>query len=444
MADDFVCELHGASCINEKGGSYQRQPAFLSGEHWEPITAMSTLPVLLRESESACPVLKMFSAISILRRTLRNPPPDFSLFSGFLREDIWHLLAKSSTRVLKSILDTLADDPKTRSAGTSAVVFLQLEWMARRISSTSEAGITRKFHLDVIMNFLGRLRAALFSYPLVWLIFYEVFQRSILECRRHRISNRGNDHLFSQYDTQNAINIQDKEYVDPLGGSSVLSNSLTAYALDLLRPSIVSAPYVQGASILSHLRCKFLRSTRGVLGASPLSPSQDNDYGEGDGFPARSGEFLHQHAVREVLDLGCGRGRRPTNDFDWDAYDPSDEERNVLPKRAFDGVVAYDVLERLSDEELGVVFMWLELYAKDCLVLGMATGKKPAVVGSPGHTWLRSGDPADFATQSAEWWSIKIQEFLPQFSLVERKLFYSHKESRSNYVVFHLVRAAVK
>jgi len=407
MADDFVCELHGSECPNEKDAEYPWTPVYRVEGEWKIIDRRATIAELEDLTKSTCPIIKLFSMMALLRRSPRHPTPDFEPFSVALREHRWYILNKASKRVLISILDTLADDPRTQAAGTAAVVFLQTELLASYTSQCMEpieSGEGWTIHPDTTVNFIGRLRSILFWQPLLWLIFYKIFHHYTINWSSPK---PGREHLFKQHERRNAVNIQDEEFMWPTGGDSPRANSLTKSALGLLLPSIVSSQRYEAYGVLTGL----------FSGGTP--PKLDKDYGEGTGFPARDGDFLRQCGAHKIMDFGCGRGCRPTSDFEWTTYAPRDVENRSLPYSSFDGVVSYDVLEHLPSDELSVIAAWLELYAEKCIVLGISTSD---VAG----------------------WSTRVGDLLPQFDLVECRPSYLHKEDRPNYVVFHLVRAAVK
>jgi hypothetical protein len=432
----FTCDLHGENCPNELGGPNGSQPVFMVDGEWRSMvhgTPTSTIRELL---EFQCPISQIFAAISILRRSHREPSPDFTVFEDLLKNNLWYLLNKASDRVLVSILDTLADNPKTSGPGTAAVVFLHLERLAKHTSKCRDPlkpGESRTLRLDTTANFLNRFRNILFPDPITWAVVYEIFRRE-LRLDALPSDNPLKDHIFKRHDRVDAINISSDTFTYPTGHNNPPnpSNSLVSYAQCLLRPSIVNSVYYQGPSVLCDLNGKY----RTIVKA-------DFDYGEGLEFPTAALSFLTARGVTSVLDFGCGRNFNRPDDLDWSLYDPF-PPANVMPKQGFDAVVSYDVLDNLVGEELIPSVKWLGLYAEKHLIVGVATNRHPKSFGAISDCWIRNTDPENYASRTPDWWETTLLKELPEFELSCRDCFDIPDGHKLGYTVFYLSRRRVK
>jgi hypothetical protein len=230
------------------------------------------------------------------------------------------------------------------------------------------------------MNLFFRLRAAFFPHPIAWLVFYHILKYEL----------RSPDHLFRRCDNLEYY----KVYNFP-------PSKMVEYALDYLRPSTANIKYWN------------------LYRRQHAKP-----YGGGSGFPDRDRNFLIQSGCKTVLDFGCGQGlRKYTSPLVGLRYDPCVPKFWNLPLHQVDALVSFDVLEHIPENELKIIAKWIKLYARKCVILGIATRPAKAI--------LPNGENAHCTVRTPDWWANWTND-LP-FKI--RRL-----PGDENYIVLHLSR----
>jgi hypothetical protein len=231
------------------------------------------------------------------------------------------------------------------------------------------------------------MHSTLYWHPLLWLVFYEILKFDL----------ESEDHTFKRCDNLEYYKVFDF----PM-------SKVVAYAHRYLQPSTANTKYFD--LYFNHHR--------------------QHAYGGAANFPDRDVNFLLTNGCSDIIDFGCGQGNRKNSFFIWTKYDPSVPEYNKIPRRSFPGLVSYDVLEHIPEDELPVTAEWLELLASECMVLGIST--RPACQE---RGILENGENAHCTVQTADWWVAKIRELLPGFEMVR-------SFPSKGYTVLHLKRLA--
>ena len=374
------CKLHGEKCPNE----YNEQPGYAEAG-WKEMDHQTPLGVLERESGSKCPIAALFAMLGILRRAKQDPSiaANYGRFFSTFRDHVWYVLNKAHSRVLISILDTYADCPATRDVGTAAVVFLRMGRLAamvddpKRINDPKvelytktivrEMGVMSATAPDTLDNMLLRLQSVLSHTPLLWLLFYEILKYDLRF-----------DNLFQRYDRLKPYKVWNWPEI-----------AMLERVYHLLQPSTVNLKY---------------------LNLYKKQHEIPEGYGGGTNFPGDDLKFILDNKSKNLLDFGCGQGRRYSNLLEWHRYDPCRKEFSELPYRNFDSLISYDVLEHIPVDELKVTAKWLNLFASKCMVLGISTVSARAI--------LPNGENAHCTVRPPTWWADTMQKFLPRFRLV--------------------------
>lgn len=406
-----VCPLHGAECPNEAGREHQFRP--LHGN--KPILYGTSTADLLKIAKSQCIIASLFARIAISRRLTHVQARHFyqiqdeidpktskheqemvrlcAGFDDFVRRNLWYILDKASVRMHVSTVETYAELEETAGPALAAIMMVRMERMARMVTTPKKELIVASYGVakgiqpscatppDGVMNLFYRLRHQLLRHPTLWMVFYRLLQHELTSL----------DHLFRTCD-----NLRYYELYDFPPSSAV------EYAKQFLRPSPVD---------VKHWKLYFQQH-------------KETHYGGGAGFPDRDKNFLHAHGCKILLDYGCGRGVRDDPSFTWLKYDPCVPAYWEPPKCQVDGLVSYDVLEHVPEDELDITARWVELYAPKCLVLGISTRTAATI--------LPNGENAHCTVRNSEWWAEWAKRALP-FRLVR-------KFNDADYVILHMVR----
>lgn len=392
----LACKCHGCDCPNEKDKRHPYRPIDENGIN---VDLSTTTERLYELTSSTCPILNVFARIAIVRRAKTDPTIDFRYadFRRFLRKNIWYLLDRAHTRILVSIMETFADFQETQAAGTAACTFIRMERLAR-MASVQKDDIRKKSlgmiegmrptcvtAPDTVINTFRRLHSVLYWHPLLWLVFYEILHFDM----------ESEDHTFRRCDNLEYYKVFDF----PM-------SKVMAYAYRYLQPSTVNTKYFD--LYFDHHR--------------------QQAYGGAANFPDRDVNFLLSNGCNDIIDFGCGRGNRKNNFFVWTKYDPCVLEYSKIPRRSFPGLVSYDVLEHIPENELPIAAEWLELMTAECMVLGISC--RPA---GPERGILGNGENAHCTVHNADWWFTKVKKLLPEFEIAQ-------SSPSKNYTVLHLKR----
>jgi len=397
----FACKCHGFTCPNEKDKLHSRRPIDENGMQPDLATPTARLYEL---TSATCPILSIFAHIGLIRRAKTDDTVD-ARFDGFLqvlRDNIWYFLERAHVRILVSIMESFADHRESSGAGTAACAFIRMERIARMVSEEKED--LRKKSLGIIegmrstcvtapdaaINLFRRLHSILYWHPLLWLVFYEILKFDL----------EAPDHTFKRCDNLKYYEVYDFP-----------ESKIVTFVKRYLQPSTANTKYLD---LYSDHHQKHLRVGRG--------------YGGGWNFPDRDVNFLLAHGCSDIIDFGCGLGNKNNAFFTWTKYDPSVPKYSTIPYRSHSGLISYDVLEHIPENELPITAEWLELLASRCMVLGIST--RPA--GEERGT-LPNGENAHCTVHSPEWWITRIEELLPEFEVLR-------SFPSNNYVVLHLKR----
>lgn len=134
----------------------------------------------------------------------------------------------------------------------------------------------------------------------------------------------------------------------------------------------------------------------------------------------RLGKLFKQHAVKTVLDYGCGKARYHTEGFEakfeagsaqmtareyWGVdsvtlYDPGYAPYATLPRDTFDAVISTDVMEHLPEDDVPWVLAEIFSFAKKFVFVNVAS--YPAVKTLP------DGTNAHCTVQPTAWWQARL------------------------------------
>ena len=393
-SDWLICKLHGTNCANEKDGNHSFRPVdtFLND-----VTLSTTTEYLIELSKSTCLILNIFSRIAVLRRSKSDLTivQDFVGFKQVLRQNIWYFLNMAHARILVSILETFADNSESAAAATAATILIRTERMARMVSYKkkdlhkikNEMRRTCVTAPDTVINTFKRLRSTLYWHPLVWLVFYQIL----------KFDMESEDHTFHRCDNLKYYEIYDFPF-----------STVSDYVREFLQPSTINSKYQK----------------------LYLDQHRLNAYGGATRFPKRDIDFLLNNRCLDLLDFGCGQGNRNHKPFEWHRYDPCFLNHNTIPDRSFSGVISYDVLEHIPEDELVVTCRWLEIFAEKCIVLGIACCSAP----SQERGLLINGENSHCTVKPPYWWLDKLREFLPEFDVL-------NSFQSDDYVTVHLKRS---
>ena len=380
--------MHGFLCPNDKLHIHY-SPVDHQGNKINRKTKSSDLIQLFG---SSCPIVAIYSQICSIRRS--ENLINYHMFINNVTNNLWYLLHNSNVRILLSIIETFADFKQTQAAGTAASLFIRMERLSRMVSLCKsdlqiiKTGILKDMPIstesapDTIKNMLIRLRALLFNHPIVWLIFYTILSFDLEQ----------SDHMFKRCDKLEYYKIFDFPKIESL-----------PLVHQLLRPSTANIKYMD----------------------LYFKKHQQKSYGQASHIPERDIRFFTNNKCYDILDLGCGGGKMQNQNLNITRYDPSVTKYSALPLRSFNGLMSYDVLEHIPEDELPILAKWLLLYCNKCIVLGIAC--------FPAIEILDNGENAHCTVHEPKWWIYKIQSLLPSFQIVDTFI-----SSKLNYVTLHL------
>lgn len=148
----------------------------------------------------------------------------------------------------------------------------------------------------------------------------------------------------------------------------------------------------------------------------------DKGYGNGACYWKKVDEWIKKHAVKSVLDYGCGKfktGLRLRREgFDTVGYDPAMPEFSLFPSRSFDGAYCLDVLEHIPAADLRMFMLHMSCRVDETLLINVCT--RTAVFKLP------SGRNCHETVCSADWWRRAIETFIPNFEIVDEEIKSDH------------------
>lgn len=126
---------------------------------------------------------------------------------------------------------------------------------------------------------------------------------------------------------------------------------------------------------------------------SPISPKYKKQYHQLHATNEKYGRVgrIQPHIKRiigsdivSILDFGCGKGRLQHPKYDIHHYDPASPRPEIalLPKRKFDAVISLDVFEHIPQNQLTAAFQWLEIFAREQVVLPYNVSNSRAVLSN--------------------------------------------------------------
>ncbi len=410
---DNWCPLHDFECQNIKNGRFKNRPSY-NGQRLNH----ETDPAILFEAvSSGCLMVSIFARISIIRRlrcleSVHNYDSTNEMdikfkeqattcrdeLYQFLKKHIFYFLNNSSIRIMVSILDALSEAPPTYDTALMCSTFLKIERMSRMISDSKKSlSITRPGVIagfdrtttapDTILNHLYRMRAALFKYPILWLIFYKIVTNDA----------ESQDHIFKRYDSLKCYEIFNFEKV-----------SVANWMNDLLRPSTVDLKYL-------HLYRK----------------KHETPYGRSRFFPEIDKQFILNNGCKEILDFGCGMGNLNDDQFIWYKYDPCVRRFHDPPNWDRSCLVSYDVLEHIPENELSIIAEWIDILSTKCVVLGIST--EPA---GGKRRMLDNGENSHCTVRTPEWWVEWAMRMYPNYNVVRA----ADENRNQQYVTLHITK----
>ena len=139
---------------------------------------------------------------------------------------------------------------------------------------------------------------------------------------------------------------------------------------------------------------------------------EHTEYGSGGAL-----KFYLKHIVdlvrdtksKTILDYGCGKADgyfKYNHHKHWgimpELYDPAVTQFSKLPDGPFDGVICFDVLEHIPEEEIPQTLIDIFDRAKKFVFLGIDT--------SPAQAVLSNGENAHCTLKSLKWWINMVNE----------------------------------
>lgn len=350
---EYKCRMHGSECPND----LVKQP---TNSKRLKLKRDLTDQELIDAAKSECTIESLFATICLLRR-------DYDYYDRFLKQlhdDFWYLVARSSERVLMSILDTLCDHRARISQAAIIAMSILREWQItcsvyREIDKYEFSWIWPTTMTifpeipDTVLNHYRRVAKGLRCDPLVWIMFYEVYKRIV-----------------------KTKHVPLKPLAKFLDGPSKLN--LLGEVTNILRPTTILPKYERLYSLLH---------------------KQNSSYGSAPRVAAFAEKFLVQWDAKRVLDFGCGKGKayRPG----LISYDPAWHPE--IPVGVFDALISTDVMEHIPDYHLPAICRWFKLWSKR-LILGIST--------RPAKQILENGENAHCTVKPAEWWRDRLANLL--------------------------------
>jgi len=364
--DKSICREHGRQCPNE----FERQPYIIVGHH---INHHTSNDKLRKVAQSRCSIQAIFAKIGLLRRGYVEYLPDFL---QQLYDDIWYLTQRSSTRVLISIVDTLAGCPERYNTAILAASIFQ-EWLISisiHVSSETDkyldsyiqhipwptiSSVNAKIP-DTPINYYRRILLNIRREPLIWILFFEIFQRIMA--------------------TKNVPLVQLSKEIKKTSGIDILHNMT-----EMLRPTTISPKYMN------------------------LHAKKKN---YGSGINKRYIKVLHEWGAMSVLNFGSGSSNNASiSRLSVTDYEPT---KGGLPRVSFDALVSFDVLEHIPENELPAICEWFKLWSKK-FILGISTRSAGLILGN--------GENAHCTVRTADWWEKFFSEQFQDHEVrIERKI----------------------
>ena len=134
--------------------------------------------------------------------------------------------------------------------------------------------------------------------------------------------------------------------------------------------------------------------------------NEHTNYGNGGGLKFYLNlivDLVHDTKSESLLDYGCGKAEgylKYNHHKNWgimpELYDPAIEKFSKLPEGNFDGVISFDVLEHIPEEEIPQVIKEIFEKANKFVFLGIDT--------SPAMAVLSNGENARCTQKPIEWW----------------------------------------
>ena len=135
-------------------------------------------------------------------------------------------------------------------------------------------------------------------------------------------------------------------------------------------------------------------------------------------------DLVKDTKAKSILDYGCGKAHgylKHNHHKHWgilpELYDPAVVPFTRLPKGTYDGVISFDVLEHIPEEEIAETLKTIIDKANKFVFLGIAT--------DPSKTILANGENAHCTIKPLEWW-------VEQVNKIEKKV-YTHILTTGKY-----------
>lgn len=313
---------------------------------------------VIKATSSKCKIEALYSTICLIRRDFDY----YDLFVEKLRADFWYFKYQLSERVLISILDTFADNSNKEAAIAVAIIrgwqigqsayTKSKEYKFRKLWPTTFTVHPKR--PDTITNHYRRMAKSIRTDPLVWLIFYEIFERAV-----------------------KTKNIPIVPISKALKKSSKID--LLSIVSSILMPTTILPKYAGLYSELHYDR---------------------KGYGSRAIVHPKFQQVLDRWSSDTILNFGCGKGliAGVTN------YDPAFGDK--IPNGPFDALVSFDVLEHVPEEELPLVSEWFRLLSNR-LLLGISTRKAKAI--------LPNGENAHCTVHGHQWWEKCFRDMMPDY-----------------------------
>ena len=364
----YQCDLHPIECPNEYHNEFSEQPHSADRIILNIETPTSTI---IKSTKSDCKIESIWALISLLRR---NHQEFWPKFLNHLNNNIWYFKNRASIRVLLSILDTIANHRGHQSHIATLATSIIREWQISlsvymEIESYDSKNIWPTIRTinpvwpDTIKNHYSRVAKSLSSEPIIWLLFFEIYQN---------IAKTENMPLKS---------------LDRLLKSAAHSSprKLLKRTTNMLRPTTISPKY---RTLYAKLHTK------------------KSNYGSRSVIPYNIRQIFRQWNVQRILDFGCGKGHMQCRELSIIQYDPALHVN--IPDGPFDALYSLDVLEHIPEYELPIICEWFKIFSKR-LVLGISTRKARQI--------LANGENAHCTVQKPDWWMVLLTKYLPKYTI---------------------------
>jgi hypothetical protein len=404
------CPTHGDKCPNVAGRRGHMQPLYGPRQAAQLDGDTETSLVFKLANESRCPPLRTMAYITLFRRLRDDIPESISQlragkafchkdlhqeaeaklpeFFEYVQQHFWHLLRQASRRTQMSMLETYADHgtPPEREAALAATVLIRMLQMTTWLratptgpNETARIGMEWRVGPHSIYNTVNRMRWAMLHSPEV-------------ACLTFRLLRRDRDRLFACWQ------------------ASALLSQQTLPAGQRTREEAPETVKMWMDNIFHQLQPTSMSAKYAGLYAD-LHESK-TAYGSRTVMPPYHADFLKAGGAKDVLDFGSGKNLAHVDGLNIIRYDPGagDSAAAHIPRRPFDGLVSYDVMEHVPEEDLPMIYRWWKLFQPDRIAAAISTRTAVNV--------LSNKENAHCTVRSPAWWLQSLQRGLPGYRLM--------------------------